>query len=240
VRKLAEDDPAILIVFDVLQTPSGKSLLDQPLRERRAALEELFKHFKGHPSFRLSPYSRDVSDAKKWLMSASGALDGVIAKRVEGIYRPGERDMLKIKRLRTADCVIGGFRYGENTSEVGSLLLGLYNDEGQLDHVGFCSGIPNASRAELTKKLEKLRKAPGFTGKAPGGPSRWSTERSAKWEPLAPKLVAEVRYDHITDKRFRHGTKFMRWRPDKSPAQCTFTQLALSEKPAKLITDLIC
>jgi ATP-dependent DNA ligase len=119
------------------------------------------------------------------------------------------------------------------------LLLGLYNDEGKLDHVGFCSGIPEAKRRDLTKQLEELRKPPGFTGKAPGGPSRWSTERTGQWEPLDPKLVAEVRYDHITDARFRHGTKFMRWRPDKAPKQCTFDQLDLGAKPSNLIARLI-
>jgi ATP-dependent DNA ligase len=239
VRKLAAEKPAVLIVFDLLQTPSGKNLISVPLRERRAALEDLFAQFNDHPTFRISPYSRNISDARKWLDSAGGALDGVIAKKVDGAYHPGERDMLKIKRLRTADCVIGGFRYAQDSKQVGSLLLGLYNDDGKLDHVGFCSGIPNATRGELTKRLEELRKPPGFTGKSPGGPSRWSTERTETWEPLEPKLVAEVRYDHITDHRFRHGTKFMRWRPDKAPKQCTFDQLGLDAKPSKLIAKLI-
>jgi ATP-dependent DNA ligase len=133
--------------------------------------------------------------------------------------------MIKVKRLRTADCVVGGFRYLAKSREVGSLLLGLYKDQGQLDHVGFTSTIAREDRAKLTRQLEALRSAPGFTGKAPGGPSRWSTERSGQWEPLRPELVAEVRFDHVTGDRFRHGTKFLRWRRDKSPKQCTFEQI---------------
>jgi ATP-dependent DNA ligase len=136
--------------------------------------------------------------------------------------------MLKIKRLRTADCVVGGFRYESNSREVGSLLLGLFDADGKLDHVGFTATISDAERPALTKRLERLREAPGFTGKAPGGPSRWSTERSGEWEPLRPKLVVEVRFDHVTGDRFRHGTKLMRWRPDKAPRQCTFAQIAAS------------
>jgi ATP-dependent DNA ligase len=127
--------------------------------------------------------------------------------------------------MRSADCVVGGFRYGTNSKEVGSLLLGLYDEAGKLDHVGFTSTIAMADRAELTKRLEALVEAPGFTGDAPGGPSRWSTERTGEWQPLRPELVVEVRYDHVTGNRFRHGTKFLRWRPDKAPKQCTMEQL---------------
>ena len=133
--------------------------------------------------------------------------------------------MIKVKRLRTADCVVGGFRYETNSRQVGSLLLGLYDKEGKLDHVGFTSTIMDVERASLTRKLEGLRSPPGFTGKAPGGPSRWSTDRSGKWEPLRPELVVEVRFDHVSGHRFRHGTKLMRWRPDKAPRQCTFEQI---------------
>jgi ATP-dependent DNA ligase len=134
--------------------------------------------------------------------------------------------MIKVKRLRTADCVVGGFRYETNSRLVGSLLLGLYNDGGELDHVGFTSTITDIERPELTAKLEAIREEPGFTGKAPGGPSRWSTERSGVWEPLRPELVVEVRFDHVTGHRFRHGTKLVRWRPDKSPFQCDYQQMA--------------
>ena len=133
--------------------------------------------------------------------------------------------MLKIKNLRTADCVVGGFRYETARKQVGSLLLGLYDDEGLLHHVGFTSALADAEKPALTKRLEKLVAPPGFTGDAPGGPSRWSTARSAEWQPLRPTLVVEVRYDHITGNRFRHGTRLVRWRPDKAPEQCTFEQL---------------
>jgi ATP-dependent DNA ligase len=169
---------------------------------------------------------------------AGGALDGVVAKRRDGRYEPGERAMLKIKQQRTADCVVGGFRYGTNSREVGSLLLGLYNQGGKLDHVGFTSAIPAAERAALTERLEALIEAPGFTGDAPGGPSRWSTERSGDWQPLRPELVAEVRYDHVTGCRFRHGTKFLRWRPDKAPEQCRKDQLQHEARPAELTAEL--
>ena len=134
--------------------------------------------------------------------------------------------MIKVKRLRTADCVVGGFRYEAKSREVGSLLLGLYNEDGKLDHVGFTATISDTERPLLTKRLEKLRQPPGFTGKAPGGPSRWSTERSGEWSPVRPELVVEVRFDHVTDGRFRHGTKLLRWRPDKAPRQCTVEQIA--------------
>ncbi len=170
--------------------------------------------------------------------AAGGALDGVVAKRRDVPYRPGERAMLKVKQLRTADCVVGGFRYAAEEKLVGSLLLGLYDDGGLLDHVGFTSAIPAAEKAALTGRLEALIEPPGFTGNAPGGPSRWSSDRSADWQPLRPELVAEVRYDHVTGDRFRHGTKFLRWRPDKAPAQCRMDQLRQEAAPARLAADL--
>lgn len=141
--------------------------------------------------------------------------------------------------LRTADCVVGGFRYGTDSDQVGSLLLGLYDEAGKLDHVGFTSSIPQQDRKALTKRLQKLIKPPGFTGDAPGAPSRWSTERSTQWEPLAPKLVVEVRYDHVSGDRFRHGAKLVRWRPDKSPRQCTFEQLQAPARPGQLIKRVL-
>ena len=141
--------------------------------------------------------------------------------------RAGERDgMVKVKRQRTADCVVGGFRYASKARVVGSLLLGLYDDAGLLQHVGFTSSMPAATRKEMTAKLEALVEPPGFTGRAPGGPSRWSTERSSEWEPLRPELVVEVGFDHVSGGRFRHGTRFLRWRPDKAPRQCTMDQLS--------------
>jgi ATP-dependent DNA ligase len=176
----------------------------------------------------------DRSTAVRWLERSGGALDGVIAKRRNLEYRSGERAMIKVKQQRTADCVVGGFRYAEKKRVVGSLLLGLYDDEGLLNHVGFTSAIPAKERAQLTKDLENLIKPPGFTGNAPGGPSRWNTERTGQWEPLKPELVVEVRYDQVTARRFRHGTGFVRWRPDKDPKQCTFEQLAPELKPSEL------
>jgi ATP-dependent DNA ligase len=142
--------------------------------------------------------------------------------------------MVKVKQQRTADCVVGGFRYAEGKTEVGSLLLGLYDDQGLLDHVGFTSAISAKDRPALTTRLERLIEPPGFTGSAPGGPSRWNTERTAQWQPLKTVLVIEVRYDQVTGRRFRHGTGFLRWRPDKDPKQCTFDQLAPELRPSEL------
>jgi ATP-dependent DNA ligase len=163
---------------------------------------------------------------KQWFRSVGGGLDGVIAKRLDLAYQSGDRTgMQKVKQMRTADCVVGGFRYASKGKVVGSLLLGLYDEGGLLHHVGFTSSIKGAEKIALTARLEKLIEAPGFTGQAPGGPSRWSTKRTSEWEPLAPKLVVEVQYDHFTGGRFRHGTGFLRWRPDKDPGQCTIAQV---------------
>jgi ATP-dependent DNA ligase len=239
VRKLSQETPAILILFDCLLDSGGRSLLDAPLHRRREALEAFFESLPAPGLLRLSPYTRERDEAQRWLDRAGGALDGVIAKRIDGPYLCGERAMMKVKRLRTADCVVGGFRYGTDSDEVGSLLLGLYDEEGKLDHVGFTSSIPVKERKALTQRLEKLIGPPGFTGDAPGGPSRWSTERSTEWEPLKPKLVVEVRYDHVTGDRFRHGAKLVRWRPDKSPRQCTFEQLQAPARPSRLIGKVL-
>ncbi|HYI43442.1 MAG TPA: ATP-dependent DNA ligase [Sphingomicrobium sp.] len=236
VRKLSAQTPAQLMLFDCLALHED-SLLDAPLSARREALERFFAA-EDQSLLQLSPYTEDRNQAQAWLDQAGGALDGVVAKRRDGRYEPGERAMLKIKQLRTADCVVGGFRYAAKGREVGSLLLGLYNDEDKLDHVGFTSAIPAEEKAPLTKRLEALVEPPGFTGSAPGGPSRWSTERSGDWQPLRPELVAEVRYDHVTGKRFRHGTKFLRWRPDKAPRQCRMDQLEHEARPAELATTL--
>lgn len=236
IRKLARETPAQLVLFDCLEQ-GGKALLDRPLRERREALER-FCAAAGEPAIQLSQHSEERSEAQGWLDRAGADLDGVIAKRLDGAYEPGERAMLKIKQLRTADCVVGGFRYASKGREVGSLLLGLYNDSGKLDHVGFTSSIPASEKAALTRRLERMVEPPGFTGNAPGGPSRWSTERSGDWEPLRPELVVEVRYDHVTGNRFRHGTKFLRWRPDKAPEQCRTDQLEREARPDALARTL--
>ena len=227
IKKLANETPAKLIVFDLLVNDRGQSIVDQPLSKRRKQLDTFAKKcFAKNKSVELSPCTNDLRIAKQWLAGAGVDLDGVIAKRIDMPYQSGNRyGMVKVKRLRTADCVVGGFRYAAEGKVVGSMLLGLYDDKGLLHHVGFTSSFKTEEKPALTRKLEKLIKPPGFTGNAPGGPSRWATERSAEWQPLDPKLVVEVRYDHFTGGRFRHGTKFMRWRPDKGPKQCTFEQV---------------
>ena len=232
VRKLAAEHPAELMLFDILEL-GGEDLRGEPLAKRRAALEKFFA--RNHPAgLHLSPVTHDRRTALEWLDRSGGALDGVIAKRTGLEYRSGERAMIKVKQQRTADCVVGGFRYADKKKVVGSLLLGLYDDQGLLNHVGFTSAIPAKERPQLTKDLEKLIEPPGFTGSAPGGPSRWNTERSMAWEPLRPVLVVEVRYDQITSGRFRHGTGFVRWRPDKDPKQCSYEQLAPELRPSEL------
>ena len=224
IRKLASQTPAKLILFDMLADTTGEDLREEPLWVRRAAFEK-FVHAANSKNIELSSITLDAGEASTWLTARDAQrTDGIVAKRRDGLYLSGERAMVKVKPLRSADCVVGGFRYHKR--QVGSLLLGLYNDEGKLDHVGFTATIRNEQRAALTKRLETLREPPGFTGNAPGGPSRWSTDRSAAWEPLRPELVVEVRFDQVTANRFRHGTKLLRWRPDKAPSQCTFEQIA--------------
>ncbi len=225
VEKLAREHQATYQVFDLPVACGGETMLARPLAERREALER-FVRFEGAPRLRLSPATLDRAEAETWLGDLGGDLDGVIAKRVDGPYLPGERAMLKIKRIRSADCVVGGFRYGSNSKLVGSLLLGLYDDQGKLNHVGFTSMLGNDEKPALTRKLEALRGGPGFTGRAPGGPSRWSTERTGEYEKLKHELVVEVLYDHVTGDRFRHGTRLLRWRVDKAPEQCRMEQIA--------------
>ena len=226
VAKLAAAHPAIFIVFDLIAAERD-SLLKKRLSERRRALEKFARtNFESKSAVRLSPATTDLTRAKKWFEKTGGDLDGVIAKRADMAYASGERTaVVKIKQIRTADCVIGGFRYASGAKILGSLLLGLYDNAGLLNHVGFTSAFKTAERRALTKKFQALRKPPGFTGNAPGGPSRWSTERSGEWEPVQPKIVVEVTYDHFTGGRFRHGTKIVRWRKDKSPRQCTMDQV---------------
>jgi len=230
VKMLSEKHPAQLVAFDLLVDETGGSLVSEPFENRRELLEAFCAaYLTGIPSIRLSRETATARVAQRWLKSTRGQLDGVIAKRIDQPYLSGERAMLKVKSIRSADCVVGGFRYGAGRKTVGSLLLGLY-EKGQLHHVGFTSSMPLASRTELTRKLEALIEVPGFDGRAPGGPSRWSTDRSAEWNPLRPALVVEVQYDHFTGTRFRHGTKFLRWRPDKSPHQCLMRQVESESK----------
>lgn len=238
VRKLSAERPAVLVVFDML-ADAGRPLVDRPLRERRRLLEAFAaKELAGRAGFLLSPATTDVKAARAWLDATGSTFDGVVAKRLDLEYRSGDRTgMQKVKRLRTVDCVVGGFRYASTSRVVGSLLLGLYDAKGLLHHVGFTSGISAADRKTLLRKLEPLIKPPGFTGRAPGGPSRWSTKRSSEWQPLASKLVVEVRYDHFTGGRFRHGTRFLRWRPDKKPSQCTMDQVRSSRRGSAAFSE---
>jgi ATP-dependent DNA ligase len=242
IKKLSQETPALLLVFDLLANATNKELWSEPLRKRRPALEAFAKaQFKPVAAFRLSPVITSYAKAVTWLARSGGGSDGVIAKRVDLPYQAGNRDgMQKIKKFRSADCVIGGFRYATNKLNgkkvVGSLLLGLYDKDGLLHHVGFTSAIKREAKTALTAQLEPLIAKPGFTGNAPGGPSRWSTDRSAQWCPLKPKLVIEVCYDHFSGERFRHGTSILRWRPDKAPRQCTFEQLKQKAfNPMKLL-----
>jgi ATP-dependent DNA ligase len=225
VQRLSQETPARYVVFDFLADPK------LPLSQRRKHLEAFTKtNLARNKTIVLSQATQDIAEAKAWLKKLRGQLDGIVAKRIDQPYLSGERAMIKVKNIRTADCVVGGFRYNEGKPVVGSLLLGLYDGKGKLDHVGFTSGIATADKKSLTAKLEKLIEPPGFAGNAPGGLSRWSTERSTAWEPLKPELVVEVQYDHFTGARFRHGTKLLRWRPDKDPRQCTLKQVTYESK----------
>lgn len=228
IRRLAAETPAVLMVFDLLVDERGQTLVERPLVERRERLEVFAgRHLPPDGAVRLSPATTERRVAEGWLADLGAlGLDGIIAKRADAAYAAGERTaMQKVKRVRTADCVVGGFRFAARGGEVGSLLLGLYDDDGLLHHVGFTSSFAAAQRKTLRPKLTPLIAPPGFTGRAPGGPSRWSTERSAEWQPVRPRLVCEVRYDHWSGDRFRHGTTLLRWRPDKAPGQCTFEQV---------------
>lgn len=233
IEKLSRATPCVFIVFDLLVDAAGKKLAELPLSDRRDALEKFAKKFlRDDGTVRLSPLTKDIALARKWFHMGVG-LDGIVAKRDDLPYQTGERTgMQKIKKQRTADCVVAGFRYLEKKRQVGSLLLGLFNNEGLLDHVGFSSSIQAKDRPALTKKLEKMIMPPGFTGKAPGGLSRWSTKHSMEWQPLDPTLVVEVQFDHFTGGRFRHGTKFVRWRPDKAPKDCTMKQVQRENRSA--------
>ena len=227
VKKLAEEHPALFVVFDLLVDERRRSLVESSLSERRPRLLQFArKYFKQKGAIRLSPATPSLAAARRWFRTAGSHLDGIVAKRTDLAYRSGKRDgMQKVKHRRTADCVVGGFRYATGKKVIGSLLLGLYNDEGLLDHVGFTSSFTVADRKKITAIVVPLKGKSGFTGRAPGGPSRWSTRRADEWEPLKARLVVEVEYDHFSGDRFRHGTHLLRFRPDKSPRQCTMDQV---------------
>jgi ATP-dependent DNA ligase len=233
VRTLAASEPAIFALFDMLVAPGGLDLRAEPLSRRRSELLA-FLATQGSPRLMKTPGTDDRVLAQAWL--DGGEVEGVVAKRLAAPYAEGERAMVKIKQVRTADCVVGGYRYATNSPErVGSLLLGLYDEAGDLDHVGFTSGFAGIDRAALTRTLEALRGGPGFTGDVPGGASRWATERSVQWTPVRPKLVVEVLFDHVSGGRFRHGTKLLRLRPDKAPRQCRIDQIAPPATSAPMI-----
>jgi ATP-dependent DNA ligase len=224
IKRLSTETPAIFTAFDTLLSDRGRNISSERFEQRRTALTHIIAKFKNE-QIGLTEQTASFQTAQDWLDTGFAGTDGVIAKQTDLDYRFGERAMQKVKRIRTADCVVGGFRYARDSALVGSLLLGLYNSEGLLDHVGFTSAFAKEDKKALTARLEKLVGSPGFTGNAPGGPSRWATDRSTQWQPLKIKLVAEVSFDHVTSGRFRHGTRLLRWRPDKAPKQCTTEQI---------------
>jgi len=232
IARLSRETPGQLLLFDCLAIGS-RELAQAPLTERRAALEAFAR---SAPSERilLSPRSLDRNAALAWLAQSGGALDGVIAKPLAAPYAAGERAMVKVKQHRSADCVVGGYRETDEGA-VASLLLGLYGADGRLDHVGFTSSFPARDRAALLKMVAPHRDGPGFTGDSPGGPSRWNGGKARPYVPLGHALVVEVLYDQVTAGRFRHGTRLLRWRPDKAAAQCTREQLVHELSPAELL-----
>ena len=223
IEKLSRATPAALIVFDLLVDARGNDLTAEPLSARVKALASFAKQFKS-PTVLLSPGTSVLRSARGWLTGKDGT-DGVMAKRLDSAYATGTRDaMVKVKRKRTADCVVGGFRYSSSGKTLGSLLLGLYDKQGLLHHVGFTSNVPKDERARILRWLEKHVVKQSFTGKAPGGPSRWAA-KEREWFPVKPEMVIEVGYDHVSNERFRHGTSFLRERPDKAARQCTYVQI---------------
>jgi ATP-dependent DNA ligase len=244
VAKLASDTPATFIAFDLLYDSSKETaFMSRPLVDRRTHLERFFSSIPNNPLIQLSPVSRDRIIAARWFneLGAYG-LDGIMAKKIHEPYHAGDRQaMMKVKHVKTADCVVGGFRYSATTAKtgkanhaasktIGSLLLGLHDTDGLLHFVGFTSSFSKEDRTRLKSVVEPLKGGPGFSGKAPGGPNRWSQRQSDDWERVDPMLVCEIQYDYFSQGRFRHGTKFLRWRPEKDPRQCMFDQLELKRK----------
>jgi ATP-dependent DNA ligase len=238
IRLLAQQTPASFVAFDVLAL-GGDDLRERPFAERRAALEQALGAVQ--PPVHLTPATRDRDVAREWFDRFEGAgLDGVVAKKGDLPYRENERVMLKVKHARTADCVVAGFRWHKTGGVVGSLLLGLYDDEGNLHHVGVASGFSVARQREFVDEVAPYREnaldghpwaawasaaEPGEQTRMPGGTSRWNAGRDMSWEPLRPERVVEVAYDHLQGDRFRHATSFVRWRDDREPASCTYSQL---------------
>jgi len=240
VAKLAAETPSAFVAFDLLAV-DGRDIREQPQHERRARLERLLGGVQA--PVHLTPMTHDRALAAEWLERFEGAgLDGVIAKPIDAIYEPGKRAMFKVKHARTADCVVAGFRWHKSGDDkVGSLLLGLYDDRGRLQHVGVTSAFTMAVRKQLAEELAPLRvnaldghpwrdwaEAPPEFYRKPGAQSRWSAGKDLSWEPLRIERVCEVKYDHLQGDRFRHATIFLRWRPDKSPADCRYDQLEVT------------
>jgi ATP-dependent DNA ligase len=240
VEMLAKAQPASFVAFDLLVS-EGRDVTPVAQSERRAMLETMLAA--PEPPLYLTPATSRRSQAAQWLQAFEGAgLDGVIAKPAGMPYMPGKRAMLKVKHVRTADCVVAGFRWYKDTDDaVGSLLLGLYDDKGELHHVGVTSAFTMATRRELARLLAPLRKnaldehpwrswntEASATTRMPGGQSRWSAGKDLSWEPLRIERVCEVKYDHLQGDRFRHATHFLRWRPDKSPSECRYDQLEVT------------
>ena len=237
VARLARETPATLLVFDLLVDVDGLSLLELPLRERRMRLEAFAARYVpvGDPRVRLSPATRERATVDAWYARVGGALDGVVAKRADSPYRPGARDaVVKVKAIRSADCIVGGYRLSERGDAVGSLLLGLFAADGRLDYVGFTSGFAASEKRALLARLRTLDAEASFAGRTPGGPSRWNRGRSTEWQPVRPELVLEVAFDQVTAGRFRHGTRPLRWRPDKAPGTCTVDQIEQNDKTLAL------
>jgi ATP-dependent DNA ligase len=241
VAKLAHETPASFVAFDLLAA-GGRDGRHEPQTQRRRLLEGLLAG--ARPPLYLTPVTRDRATAVEWLRQFEGAgLDGVIAKLDRAAYQPGRRAMLKIKHVRTADCVVGGFRWHKSGRDaIGSLLLGLYDVQGVLHHVGVTSAFPMAARRALAQELEPLRRDAaaghpwrdwaepdaGGAARMPGGHSRWSAGKDLSWEPLRIERVCEVKYDHLQGRRFRHAALFVRWRPDRRPADCRYDQLEVT------------
>lgn len=242
IRKLSAEIPAQILVFDLLVEPArvkggSRRIDDLPIEGRRERLETLLDAFPADAPLRLTPATRDRALARKWFrVWGEAGLDGVMAKKLSEPYHSGDRDgMVKVKHFREADCVVGGYRYSSSgTASIGALLLGLYDEQDRLVFVGHCSSFNDREKKELKTLLEPLRGENPFEVRVPGGPSRWSNERSGEWTAVDPRLVCEVRYDYFSQNRFRHGTKFLRWRPDKKPRQCGLEQVDPRRKAADL------